>query len=76
MTELIVVCSMYAATLGMWAWREYRHDAERRELYNRLMARDLTEYTASSSSRPPPRARSVIAAGVRRHMERQHEAGD
>jgi hypothetical protein len=37
-------------------WREWRHDLERRDLYSRLMAKDLTDYLAAENirMRPPP----------------------
>lgn len=39
--------ALIACLLALFAWREYVHDKERRDLYNRIMARDLTDYTAS-----------------------------
>lgn len=72
MTELIIG----GLFLCLFAWREYRHDAERRDLYTRIQARDLSEYTHSVGSRPPPRSRNVIAAGLRRYYGRKVEAGD
>lgn len=42
-------------------WREYRHELERRELYSRLMARDLAEFTAlCGQKQEPPMGRSFI----------------
>ena len=71
MTELIIG----GLFLCLFAWREYRHDSERRDLYNRLMARDLPEYTANGSSRPPPKSRNIITAGLKRYSD-QRKAGD
>lgn len=65
-----------AFILMIWAWREWQHDLERKDLYNRLMARDLSEYTAATSGgRPPPRSRNFVLAGLR-HSVNQITAGE
>lgn len=65
-----------ALILVMWAWREYTHDKERKDLYNRLMSRDIAEYkTVAATGKPPPgRARNTILAGIKKSMS--EAAGD
>lgn len=72
MTEIIIIVIMSA----LMALQSYLHSLERKDLYNRLMAKDLTEYkTATQAGRPPPKSRNFVAAGIRRYFERQ-KAGD
>jgi hypothetical protein len=63
----------------MFAWREIVHDRERKDLYNRLMARDLSEYkTMATSGKPPPgRVRNTVLAGMRHSTNQMNgAAGD
>lgn len=70
MTEVtIVTCVMFTGILALAGWRELRHESERRELYNRLMARDLMEYTTSSGLKKPPAGRNFIRAGLKKHFQ-------
>lgn len=56
----------------LYAWREYRHELERKDLYSRLMAKDYQEYTAfNHEKRPPPKARNFIRAGVERYFNQK-----
>lgn len=78
MTEIIIV-----SLLAFTAWREWQNSRERKDLYNRLMARDLTDYRvhekAGNQGRPPPetRSRNTVRAGIKRYFERlQQESGD
>jgi hypothetical protein len=55
-------------------WREWQHDRERKDLYSRLMAKDLTDYTISEKQkmRPPPsdsRGANFVRAGLQKHYE-------
>lgn len=59
--------------LAFIGWREYcffcrerQHDAERQDLYNRIMARDLNNYNAEKEPRPLPQSRNFVLAGIRR----------
>ena len=55
--------------------QEFFHSRERRDLYSRMMAKDLTEYKdATGTPRPPPKSKNFVAAGLRRYFNR--EAGD
>jgi len=58
MTSSIVIA---AIALTYIAWREWRHEKERQELYSRLMARDLAEFAVfSKNDQPPSKSRSFI----------------
>jgi len=46
--------------LAYLCWREHCHAVERRELYSRLMARDLPEFAALQDRQKPPKGRSFI----------------
>lgn len=48
-------------------FREVQHSKERRELYNRIMARDLTDY--NTSQRDPPKGRNFVKAGLKKQIE-------
>ena len=60
--------------------QEVRHSKERRDLYNRLMARDLADYHALE--RPPAdkgRVRNFVFTGMKRNLaalESQAREGD
>ena len=47
MIEVIIIL-----LLATNVYREYLHHVERKDLYNRLMARNITEY----QNKPPPKA--------------------
>jgi hypothetical protein len=66
------------AILIFWGWREFQHDRERKDLYSRLMAKDLTEYAVSTAPKGnnPKRSRNFIKAGVQRFYKDRAEAGD
>ena len=73
MTVYIVAC----AFILFLAWREWQHDRERKDLYSRLMAKDLTDYTVSEKqkqTRPPPadgRGANFVRAGLERGKKRK-----
>lgn len=48
------------------------HYKERRDLYSRIMARDLGDYTASKD-RDPPKSRNYLKTSLRRGIERIHQ---
>jgi len=60
-------------------WREWQHDRERKDLYSRLMAKDLTDYTVSEKqkqSRPPladNRGGNFVRAGLERGKRKAKE---
>jgi len=58
---IVVIFMLFAA------WREYSHVAERKDLYNRIMAKDLTDYT--SGQRDPPKSRNFVRAGRKKSIE-------
>lgn len=51
----ILGCVMSAALI----FQAYRHEKERRDLLNRIMARDYAEYQAMNG-RPPPKSTNFI----------------
>lgn len=58
--------------LLLYAWREYRHEMERKDLYSRLMAKDYQEYKAfDHEKRPPPVQRNFLRAGVERYYNQK-----
>jgi len=70
MTEWVIGIMAGAMTL-----QEYLHSRERKDLYSRMMAKDLTEYKdATGPARPPPKSKNFVTAGLRRYFNR--EAGD
>lgn len=69
MTELVIIGGLIAFT----AWREWICARERKDLLTRLMARDLSEYTAITSSRPPPKSVNFIARGIKKHYDALRE---
>lgn len=60
--ELIATVLCFSAIVMVQA---ALHSKERRDLYNRLMARDLTEYQNITGPTPPPRHLSPYAARKR-----------
>lgn len=72
MTEAVLA----AALLGVVAlhlWTVYQHNQERKDLLARIMARDLSEYQAVTSSRPPPKSSNFIVRGMKKHYEAVRE---
>ena len=74
MTEIIIIGIMG----GLLAIQGYLHARERKDLYNRIMARDLTEYsnTHPTQTRPPPKSRNFVFAGLKRYYDNKFEAGE
>ena len=68
MTEVIFGVAM-TAILALHVWTVYQHKQERKDLLTRIMARDLTEYLAATSSRPPPKSSNPIRGNIARHFE-------
>ncbi len=58
--------TLIAAMLALFAWREWQHDRERRDLYSRIMAGGLAEYATANDGRPPPKGRNTVRAGLKR----------
>jgi len=56
----LVQTGAFVFLLAYLCWREHCHTVERRELYSRLMARDLSEFTALHGQQKPPKGRSFI----------------
>lgn len=61
------------AILCYTAWREWLWHNERKDLYNRLMAKDLTEYRAED--RPPPKSPQSKVVKVL-HKQYQAKGGE
>lgn len=55
------------ALIGVIVFQELRHGKERKDLYNRIMARDLTEYQRDIDKTPRV-ARNII----RKNLAKQH----
>lgn len=51
------------------------HARERKDLYSRIMARDLMEYEATQS-KEPPKARNFVRAGLRRGVKKLYGGGE
>ena len=63
------------ALLAFLAWREHRHDLERKDLYTRLMAKDLTDYLVAVNTEPLPQSRNFIKKAIDRvHEQLRREA--
>jgi hypothetical protein len=56
MIEALIFGFIMAATL---VFQAHRHENERKDLLNRIMARDLSEYQAMKG-RPPPKSTNFI----------------
>lgn len=72
MTELILGV-IILAVLVQFAWREYQHDQERRDLYTRLMAKDLADYQAATNTAKPAGARNPIKKALEKVQKNQAE---
>jgi len=75
MTEPVTELLIIGGILTLFAWREYHHDQERKDLYNRLMSRDLTDYSQITSTRPPPKSRNFVKRGLKKFYDNQ-KSGD
>lgn len=66
---LIAVMNAFIAIilLLILLWREQVHDQERQDLLNRIMAKDLTDYSRAIPGKPPPGGGSILKKAV---MER------
>jgi len=62
-----VLTSIIAALFILLVWRENYHDRERKDLYNRFMARDLNEYIGTQT-RKPPKSGNFVKAGLKRSL--------
>lgn len=48
------------------------HNKERKDLYTRLMAKDLQEYTSMIDNSPPPKPKNPI----KKRLDKLYERGD
>jgi hypothetical protein len=62
--EQKMTIAVIAGFLLFLAWREYCHDKERKDLYNRLMSRDITEYMTTQDNKPP-KQRNFVKKGLK-----------
>ena len=51
------------------------HARERKDLYSRIMARDLTDYEANQG-KGMPKTRNLVKAGLKRGVERLYKGGE
>lgn len=61
---IIALIVISVLLFGFICWREYQHDKERKDLYNRIMAVNLEEYAVQSNEKPPPRGRNFVSKGL------------
>ena len=54
------------------AYREHEHQIERKDLYNRLMAKDLTEYSRVGSGVP----KMPVSPMIRNIVEQERELSE
>lgn len=75
MTDTILLINTVVMALMLVGnlYNEKLHRQERKELYNRLMARDLAEYTAYSKERPPAPVQNFVLDAIERSKRRQRE---
>mgnify|MGYP000964662932 CR=1 FL=1 len=65
MIETVILgCVMSCVMSAALIIQEIRHDRERKDLLNRIMARDYAEYQAMSGGRPPPKSTNFIKKKV------------
>jgi len=58
------------ALIGLFLVQEYRHGKERKDLYSRIMARDLTDYkVAERPAKKEGRVRNFVFSGIKRNKE-------
>ena len=55
------------------AYRDYRGEQERKDLYTRLMAGSLTNYR-EIPEKPPPRGGNMFTAGIKKAAKQQLDA--
>lgn len=61
------VLALAGAFLLFSIFQTATHARERRDLYNRLMARDLSEYSNLTRTDPGPRGRNTILRNLKNH---------
>lgn len=67
---------LIAVFLCYSVWREKQWQNERKDLYNRIMAKDYTEYREERKSIPPPVAPSSRFVTVLRKQNSPSKGGD
>lgn len=73
MNEAIAFSIIAISLIVVIIVQENRHAKERRDLYTRLMAADLTEYKQATGSAQPLRLHNSLVAGLERN---KRKAGD
>lgn len=58
---LAVIILMMACFI---CWREWYHDKERKDLYNRIMAGNAQEYVRFGDDKPPPKGRNFVKKNI------------
>ncbi len=61
---LSVIVAQMVALIGVVTFLTLRHEAERHDLYSRLMSRDLTDYAVNIDRTPLPKGRNTVKAGL------------
>ena len=67
---------LFIAFLAYTVWREMLWHNERKDLYNRLMARDLTEYREQKKPVPAPKAPQSKFIAVLKKQNSPSKGGD
>ena len=62
----------FIALFLLFCWREYQHDKERKDLYNRIMAQDYNEY--AKQGKEPPKGRNFVTKGLRDGVKNLYES--
>jgi|GEM_PF-2717258 len=52
--------------VGLVIWREHQFDLERKDLYDRIMAGNLHDYSANKDGTAPPRGRNFVKKGIKK----------
>ena len=73
MTDTIILILVIAILLFERVWSQKQHHEERRELYSRIMARDLDDYSKTEQTTAPPKGRNFVLAGIDRSIKRMEE---
>lgn len=69
MTQIVICIALAAFIL-----REWQHNRQTKDLLNRLMARDYSEYTYSKSERTPAPSRNFVLESLQKaHQSRMNE---
>lgn len=71
----VVLLGIIAVCIAFGAWRERCHDRERKDLYNRIMAVDLRDYSSINQG-PPPKGGNIIKAGLKRSLNEMGRYGE